>query len=82
VVPAAEIIQLKKEKVNQSEAIKTNAKVKNHDIIPIRFSRSAVSSACLALARASWMSLSLFHNFVSHFSATICPDVIIKFPSY
>jgi hypothetical protein len=36
-VPTAEIIQLKKEKVNQSEAIKTNVEVKNHDIIPIGF---------------------------------------------
>jgi hypothetical protein len=36
-VPTTEIIQLNKEKVNQSEAIKTNAEVKNHDIIPIRF---------------------------------------------
>jgi hypothetical protein len=59
-VPTTEIIQLKKEKVNQSEAIKTNDEVKNHDIIPICFSRSAASSACLALARVSWMSFSLF----------------------
>jgi hypothetical protein len=59
-VPTTEINQLKKEKVNQSKAIKTNAEVKNHDIIPIRFSRSTASSACLALARVSWMSFSLF----------------------
>jgi hypothetical protein len=59
-VPTAEIIQLKKEKVNQSEAIKTNAEFKNHDIIPICFSRSAASSACFVLARVSWMSFSLF----------------------
>jgi hypothetical protein len=59
-VPTAEIIQLKKEKVNQSGAIKTNVEVKNHDIIPIRFTRSTTSSACLALARVSWMSFSLF----------------------
>jgi hypothetical protein len=36
-VPAAEIIQLKKGKVNQSKAIKTNAEAKSHKTIPIRF---------------------------------------------
>jgi hypothetical protein len=60
VVLTMEIIQPEKEKVNQSEAIKTNAEVKNHDIIPIRFTCSAASSACLALAWVSWMSFSLF----------------------
>jgi glucose-6-phosphate dehydrogenase assembly protein OpcA len=59
-VLAVEIVQLKKEKVNQSEAIKTNVEAQSHETIPIRFSRSAASSACLAFARASWISFSLF----------------------
>jgi hypothetical protein len=46
-------------KINQSEATKTNAEAKNQKIIPIRFSRSAASSAHLASARASWVSFSL-----------------------
>jgi hypothetical protein len=47
-------------KVNQSEATKTNAEDKSQKAIPIRFSRSATSSARLASARASWVSFSLF----------------------
>jgi hypothetical protein len=47
-------------KVNQSEATKTNAEAKSQKAIPIRFLRSAASSACLASAQASWVSFSLF----------------------
>jgi hypothetical protein len=47
-------------KVNQSEATKTNVEAKSQKAIPIRFLRSAASSACLASARASWISFSLF----------------------
>jgi hypothetical protein len=43
------------EKINQSKATKTNTEAKNQKIIPIRFSRSAASSARLASARASWV---------------------------
>jgi hypothetical protein len=48
------------EKINQSEATKTNSEAEHQKIVPIRFSRSAASSARLASARASWMSFSLF----------------------
>jgi hypothetical protein len=48
------------EKINQSEAIKTNSEAEHQKILPICFSRSAASSARLASARASWMSFSLF----------------------
>jgi hypothetical protein len=48
------------EKSNQSEATKTNSEAEHQKILPIRFSRSAASSACLASTRASWMSFSLF----------------------
>jgi hypothetical protein len=47
-------------KVNQSKATKTNAEAKSQKALPIRFSRSAASSARLASARASWVSFSLF----------------------
>jgi hypothetical protein len=48
------------EKINQSEATKTNFEAEHQKIVPIRFSRSAASLARLASARASWMSFSLF----------------------
>jgi hypothetical protein len=48
------------EKNNQSEATKTNSEAEHQNILPIRFSRSAASSARLASTRASWMSFSLF----------------------
>ena len=48
------------EKINQSEATKINAKAEHQKILPIRFSRSAASSACLAFILASWVSFSLF----------------------
>jgi hypothetical protein len=40
-------------KINQSEATKSIAEAKSQRAIPIRFSRSAASSARLASARAS-----------------------------
>jgi hypothetical protein len=71
------------EKINQFEVTKTNAEVRHRETIPMRFSRSAASSARFASARASWMSFSLFlHNFMSHFSATILPHIIIKFSAH
>jgi hypothetical protein len=42
-------------KVNQSKATKTNAEAKSQKALPIRFSRSAASSARLASARALWV---------------------------
>jgi hypothetical protein len=48
------------EKINQSEATKTNSEAEHQKTLPIRFSRSATSSARLASAQASWMSFSLF----------------------
>jgi hypothetical protein len=48
------------EKINQSEATKTNSEAKHQKILPMRFSRSGASSARLASARASWMYFSLF----------------------
>jgi hypothetical protein len=47
-------------KVNQSKATKTYTEAKSQKALPIRFSRSAASSACLASARASWVSFPLF----------------------
>jgi hypothetical protein len=47
-------------KVYQFEATKTIAEAKCQRAIPIRFSRSAASSARLAFARNSWVSFSLF----------------------
>jgi hypothetical protein len=47
------------EKINQSEATKTNSEAEHQKILPIRFSRFAASSACLASTQASWMSFSL-----------------------
>jgi hypothetical protein len=41
------------EKINQSEATKTNPKAKSRETIPIRFSCSAASSACFACTQAS-----------------------------
>jgi hypothetical protein len=69
-------------KVNQSEATKTNAEDKSQKAIPIRFSRSAASSARLASARASWVSFSLFYNFMGHLSATIHLGIIVKFSAH
>jgi hypothetical protein len=43
------------EKIDQSEATKTNSKDEHQKILPIRFSRSVASSARLASTRASWM---------------------------
>jgi hypothetical protein len=48
------------EKINHSKATKTNFEAEHQKILPIRFSRSAASSARLASTRASWMSFSLF----------------------
>ena len=47
-------------KIDQFEVTKQVPKLKNQKIIPIRLSCSAASSACLASARAPWMSFSLF----------------------
>jgi hypothetical protein len=48
------------EKNNHFKVTKTNAEARCREIIPMRFSCSAASSACLACTRASWMSFSLF----------------------
>jgi hypothetical protein len=48
------------EKINQSEATKTNVEARCRETIPMRLSRSA---ACFACTRASWMSFSLFLGF-------------------
>jgi hypothetical protein len=41
------------EKINHSEATKTNVEAKVHKTIPIRLSHSAASSDCFACTRAS-----------------------------
>jgi hypothetical protein len=70
-------------KISYSEATKTNVEAENQKIIPIRFSLSATSSACLASTRASWVSFFTFlYNFMGHLSATIHPDIIIEFSAH
>jgi hypothetical protein len=71
------------EKINQSEAIKTNSEAEHQKILPIRFSRSVASSARLASA-SSVMDIffTFLHNFMSHLSATIHPDIIIEFSAH
>jgi hypothetical protein len=54
------IIQLKWEKLISPKPQKQNVKVEYQKILPIRFSRSVGSSACLASIRTSWVSFSLF----------------------
>jgi hypothetical protein len=41
------------EKINQSEATKTNAEAKSRETIPMRLLCSVASSACFACTRAS-----------------------------
>jgi hypothetical protein len=62
---------------------KASTKVKIQKTIPMRLSRSAASSVHLASSRASWVSyFILFYNFMGQFSATVHPDIIIKFSAH
>jgi hypothetical protein len=68
------------EKINQSEATKTNAEVRCRETIHMRLSRF-FSLFCL-YSGVMDVFLTFLHNFVSHLSATIYPDVIVKFPAH
>jgi hypothetical protein len=70
------------EKINQFEVTKTNTEAKDHKTVPIRLSRSAASSVFSLLLKRHEYLFQFFHYFVSHFSATICPDVSVKFSAH
>jgi hypothetical protein len=71
------------EKINQFEVTKTNAEAKrpqNNTYVFLAF------CSFLSLFRCHSSVMNIFftflHNFVSHFSATICPDVSVKFSAH
>jgi hypothetical protein len=70
-------------KINQSEATKTNAEAKNqkNNTYTLFALCSFFSSSCFC-SDVMGVYFTFLYNFMGHLSATIHPDIIVKFPAH